>query len=138
MSTFSSKQYSWSDLTIVVGGRILEGVVEVEYTSKQDKDVLRGRGSKGHNILRGNKDYAGKIVIWQSELESMTKDAPDKDILNLTFDVIVSYVPPEIGQVVVDVLKTCEFIEGKKALKQGDKQMLVELPFIFLEVKPQQ
>jgi hypothetical protein len=31
-----------------------------------------------------------------------------------------------------------EKTEYKKAMKQGDKNMLIELPFIFLDVKPQQ
>ena len=138
MSTFSSKQYAWSDLSISIGGRILEGITEVEYTVKQEKDTLRGRGNKPHKITRGNKSYEGKITIWQSELESMIQDAPGKDILNLNFDVIVSYVPEDGGQSVTDVLSGCEFTETKKGMKQGDKNMQIELPIMFLDVKPQQ
>ena len=138
MSTFSSKQYAWSDVSISIGGRILEGATEIEYTEKQEKDVLRGRGNKGHKITRGNKSYEGKISVWQSELEAMVQDAPGKSILNLNFDIIVSYVPEDGGVMVTDVLSGCEFTETKKAMKQGDKNMIVELPVIFLEVKPQQ
>ena len=138
MSTYSSKQYAWSDLSISIGGRILEGITEVEYTVKPEKDTLRGRGNKPHRITRGNKSYEGKITIWQSELEAMIADAPNKDILDLNFDVIVAYAPEDGGQPVVDVLSGCEFTETKKAMKQGDKNMLVELPIIFLDVKPQQ
>jgi hypothetical protein len=138
MSTFSSKQYAWPDLSISIGGRILEGITEVEYTVKQEKDVLRGRGDKPLKILRGNKSYEGKIIIWQSEFEAMTQDAPNKDVLNLNFDIIVSYVPLDGGESVTDVLSSCEFTETKKGMKQGDKNMLIELPIIFLDVKPQQ
>ena len=113
MSTFSSKQYAWPDLSISIGGRILEGITEIEYTEKQEKDVLRGRGNKGHKITRGNKSYEGKVTIWQSELEAMVQDAPNKDILDLNFDVIVSYVPEDGGQSVTDVLSGCEFTETK-------------------------
>lgn len=138
MSAFSSKQYAWPDLSISIGGRILEGITEVEYTVKQEKDTLRGRGNKPHKITRGNKSYEGKITIWQSELEAMVQDAPNKDILDLNFDVIVSYVPEDGGQSVTDVLSGCEFTETKKGMKQGDKNMLIELPIIFLDVKLQQ
>lgn len=138
MSTFSSKQYAWHDVSISIGGRILEGCTEIEYTEKQEKDVLRGRGNKGHKITRGNKSYEGKVTIWQSELEAMVQDAPGKSILNLNFDIIVSYVPEDGGVIVTDVLSGCEFTETKKAMKQGDKNMIVELPIIFLDVKPQQ
>lgn len=138
MPTFSSKQYSWSDTSISIGGRILEGCTEVEYSEKQEKDVLRGRGNKPHKVTRGNIAYEGKLTIWQSELESMVQDAPNKSVLNLSFDVIVSYVPDDGGPTVTDVLKGCEFTENKKGMKQGDKNMLIEMPIIFLDIKPQQ
>lgn len=135
---YSSKQYSWNDISIAMAGRIVEGIEDVEYTSKQDKAVLRGRGGKGHSITRGNKDYEGKITLWQSELEAMIKAAPNKDIHSLNFDIIWAFAPDDGGATVIDVLSSCEITEYKKAMKQGDKNMLVELPFIFLDVKPQQ
>lgn len=138
MSTFDSKQYSWSDVSISIGGRILDGATDVEYTVKQEKDVLRGRGPDPHRITRGNKSYDGKLSIWQSELEAMVKDAPNKDILNLNFDLIISYAPDDGGTTVTDVLVSCEFTEVKKGMKQGDKNMIVELPILFLKVKPQE
>ncbi len=137
MTTFSSKQYSWCDISIVMGGRILEGVTEVEYTQKKEKDVLYGRGCKPHTVVHGNRSFEGKVSIWQSELEAMTRDAKNKDILNLSFDIVVAYVPHDGGQIVTDVLKSVEFTEVKKGMKQGDKNMIVELPIIFLDIKPQ-
>jgi hypothetical protein len=138
MSIISSKQYSWNDISVAFGGRIEEGVTEVEYSVKQEKDVLRGRGNKPYQVLKGNKDFEGKINIWQSTLEAMIKDAPNKDILALRFDVIWAFTPTDGGETVTDVLVGCEIKEYKKSMKQGDKNMLVELPFIFLDVKHQQ
>lgn len=131
---FSSKQYSWCDLTIAFGGRIIQGITEVEYTEKKEKDYLYGRGCKPHNIVGGNTTYEGKLSIWQSELEAMTKDATDNNILNLEFDIVVAYVPHDGGQIVTDILKGVQFTEVKKGLKQGDKNMIVELPILFLNV----
>lgn len=138
MADFSTKQYSWKDLTITIGGRILEGVTDIEYSEKQEKDIQRGRGFGGHGILRGNKTYEGKITVWQSELEAMTRDAPNKDILALSFGITMSYVPDGGGTSVTDIIPVAEFLNNKKAFKQGDKQMLVELPIIFYEVKRQE
>ncbi|WP_395075396.1 hypothetical protein [Flavobacterium sp.] len=138
MSDFSSKQYSWPDISVSLGGRILEGITEVEYSVKQEKTPLMGRGNDPHKILAGNKTYEGKIVIWQSELESMTQSAPGKDILKLEFDIIISYVPLDGGQTVTDVLTGCQFTEVKKGFKQGDKNMVIDLPIVFLKVKSQQ
>ncbi|MFC4164002.1 hypothetical protein ACFOWU_10070 [Epilithonimonas zeae] len=136
-NTFDSKQYSWSDLSIVMGGRIVTGATAVEYTKKQEKELLYGRGNTPHKITRGNRSCEGKLTLWQSELEAMIRDAKDKDILKLNFDLVVSYVPEDGGQTVVDILKGCEFTEVKKGMAQGDKNMSVELPIIFLDVKPQ-
>lgn len=135
---FSSKQYKWPDLSIVLGGRILEGITAVEYTEKVEKDFLYGRGAKPHNTVSGNYSYDGKISIWQSELEAMTRDAPKGDILLLNFDIVIAYVPAGGGQIVTDILKGVEFTEVKKGMAQGDKNMIVELPIIFTDVKRQQ
>jgi len=136
--TFSSKQYSWCDLSVVIGGRILEGITSLEYTEKKEKDYLYGRGCKPHAIVGGNRSNEGKITIWQSELEAMTRDAPNKDILLLEFNIVATYVPSDGGQIVTDILKNAQVTEVKKGLNQGDKNMLVELPIMFTDVKRQQ
>ncbi|GAA5096916.1 hypothetical protein GCM10023210_31300 [Chryseobacterium ginsengisoli] len=135
---FSSSQYSWAEVSVSMGGRIVTGCTNVEYTVKQTKSVLKGRGNEGHKILRGDKECEGKLIIWQSELEAMTEDAKNKDILALNFDLVVSYVPEDGGQTVTDILESCEFTEVKKGMSQGDTNMLCELPIIFLKLKPQQ
>ena len=93
MATFNSKQYAWCELSIAFAGRIIIGVTEVEYTEKREKGLLYGRGCKPHGIMAGNSSFEGKISLWQSELEAMTRDAPNNDILSLSFDLVVSYVP---------------------------------------------
>lgn len=138
MATFSSKQYAWCDITIAYGGRILEGVTEVEYTEKKEKDFLYGRGCKPHAIVGGNVSYEGKISVWQSELEAMIRDAKDNNILGLSFNIVITYVPKDGGEIVVDTLKGSQFTEMKKALSQGDKNMIVELPIMFIDLKKQQ
>lgn len=138
MADFSSKEYSWCEMTIDWGGRIIEGITEIEYTKKKEKGSLYGRGCDPHKIIRGNNSYEGKISIWQSELEAMTRDAPNKDILSLNFSIGVSYIPHDGGQIVRDTLISAEFTEVKKGMKQGDMNMIVELPYVFTRIKNQQ
>lgn len=135
---YSSKQYGWNDISAAAGGRIYEGITNIEFTRKQEKDVLRGRGGKGHQILRGNESVEGKIELWQSEVEAMIKDAPDNDILKLNFDLVWTFAASALEPTVTDIIVSCEITEYKKAMKQGDKNMLIELPFIALSVKHQQ
>ncbi|WP_375596887.1 hypothetical protein [Weeksella virosa] len=68
----------------------------------------------------------------------MTRDAPNNDILALSFEVIATYVPKDGGQMVTDVLVEAEFTEVAKSLAQGATNMEVELPLIFIDVKRQQ
>lgn len=138
MATFSSKQYSWCEVSVVYGSRILEGITGIEYTEKQEKDYLYGRGCKPHQIVSGNKTCDGKIKIWQSELEAMICDAPNKDVLQLEFNITIAYVPKDGGQTVIDILKGVQITEIGKAINQGDKNMIVELPIMFLDVDRQE
>ncbi|SCY94707.1 hypothetical protein [Flavobacterium caeni] len=138
MDTVSSKQFSWNETSILIGGRIIEGVVDIEYTAKQETKPLNGRGNKPHRILKGNKTFTGKKTIWQSEFEAMVEAAPNKDALDLEFDIVWAHTPADgVGKAVVEVLKGCVISEYKKSMKQGDTNMLVELPFDFCDVKPQ-
>ena len=137
MAIFNSKQYSWCSISVLLGGRILDGCTAIEYTEKKEKDLLYGRGCKPHGVVGGNVSYEGKISIWQSELEAMTRDETNKNILALSFDIVVAYVPNDGGQIVTDILKGVEFTEVKKGMNQGDKNMIVELPILFIDVKRQ-
>lgn len=135
---FNSSEYSWCDITIVMGGRILEGATSLEYSIKQDKEMIYGRGCSPHAIGRGNKSAEGKLTVLQSDYEAMVRDAKNNDILNLAIDITVSYVPKDQGPIVTDILKGIEFTEDAKKANQGDKNMPVELPFIFLKKLAQQ
>lgn len=134
---FNSKEYSWCEISVAFGGRIIEGITAVEYTEKKEKDYLYGRGCTPHRIVGGNRSAEGKITLWQSEIEAMTRDAKNKDILSLELDITVTYAPKDGGQSVTDILKKAQFTEVKKGMAQGDKNMLVEMPIIITEVKKQ-
>lgn len=138
MSTYNSKQYGWKDYTIAYGSRILEGVTGLEWSIKQEKDFLYGRGEKPHRIVRGNKSGEGKVKLWQSEVEAMIADAPDNDLLKLRFNITEAFVPKDGGQTVINILKDVEITEIPRTMNQGDKNQIIELPFLFLDVALQQ
>jgi hypothetical protein len=138
MATYSSKQYGWKDLSVALAGRIIEGISEVEYTKKQSNDFLYGRGNDPHEIVSGNNEYEGKIKMWQSEVEAMIQDAPGKDLTQLRPDIIVNYAASVGDPIVTDILKNVKFSELKKAFKQGDKNMEIDLPFKFTKLLLQQ
>ena len=133
---FNSREYEWSDVSVVLAGRMVTGIRGVSYTSSQEKEALYGKGNKPHSIQRGNKSYSGSIKLLQSELEALQL-AANGDVLDISFNVVVSYGNPTQGDVITtDLLVGCEITEVPKGLNQNDKFMEIELPLIMLDAKP--
>ena len=137
MSVFNSREYEWSNVQLFMLGRFVTGLQGVSYTSKQEKEYVYGVGNEPRAIQHGNRSYEGELKILQSELEALIASAPQKDLLDLRFDIVVSYVPRDDSQIINDTLKACEFSEVPKGIEQNDKMMEITLPIIFLGLKHQ-
>lgn len=134
---FDTRQYEYADVTLSMGGRIVTGCRGLKYGSKQEKELVYGKGNQPLHIQRGNTSYEGEITMLQSELESL-RLAGNGSVLNLRLDAEVVYGNPTNGDVVVvDKVRGLEFTEDVKEIKQGDKFMEITLPFIALRVENQ-
>lgn len=132
---FNTREFEWSDVSVIMAGRLVTGIRGVSYTSSQEKEALYGAGGKPHAIQRGNKSYSGTIKLLQSELEALEK-AAGGDILDASFNIVVAYGNPLKGDVPkVDLLKRCEVTEVPKGLNQNDKFMEIELPLVILDIQ---
>jgi hypothetical protein len=135
---FDSREYEFSDLTFVLGGKDITGFRGIKYTVKQEKELVYGKGSEPLKIQKGNRSYEGDVTMLQSELETLCANSSDGSVLSLQLDAVVAYGNPSKGDVLLaDVLQGIQFTEEPKEMKQGDKFMEVKLPFIFLRKKPQ-
>ena len=131
----NTREYEWSDITVVMAGRNVTGLRAVKYSSKQEKELLHAKGNKPVGIQRGNKTYDGEIGLLQSEYEALRK-ASGGDILDISFDLVVAYGNPNHGDVITtDLLVGCEFTEDNTEWKQGDKYQEKTLPFIYTDHK---
>lgn len=131
----NTREYEWSDVTVVLAGRIVTGLRGVKYSAKQEKELLHAKGNKPHSIQRGNKTYDGDITLLQSEYEALKK-ASGGDILDASMDIVAAYGNPSAGDVVTtDMLIGVEFTEDNTEWKQGDKFQEKTLPFIFIDLK---
>lgn len=132
---FNSREYQWSDITLVLGGKDITGVRGIKYSTKQEKEPVYGKGDEPVAIQTGNKSYEGEITLLQSELETLRLNG-NGSVLKLQLDAVVCYGDPTVGDVMItDVLQGIQFTEETKEIKQGDKFMEVTLPFIFLRLK---
>ena len=133
---FNSREYEWNDITVIVGGRDFTGIRGIKYSAKQEKEHLHGKGNEPLSIQKGNKTYDGEITLLQGELETMRTVSKKRTILDLQMDGVVCYGNPSEGDTMTtDFLKGMQFTEEPKEMKQGDKNMEITLPFIFLRLK---
>ncbi len=130
----NTREYEWSDVTVVMAGRNVTGLRGVKYSAKQEKELLHAKGNKPHSIQRGNKTYDGEITLLQSEYEAL-KQACGGDILDASLDIVAAYGNPTAGDVITtDVLVGVEFTEDNTEWKQGDKFQEKTLPFLFIDL----
>lgn len=131
----NTREYEWSDVTVVLAGRLVTGLRGIKYGAKQEKELLHAKGNKPHSIQRGNKTYDGEITLLQSEYEALRK-ASGGDILDASMDIVAAYGNPTAGDVITtDLLIGVEFTEDSTEWKQGDKFQEKTLPFIYLDKK---
>lgn len=133
---FNSKEYEFADMTVVLAGRDITGIRSLQYTAKQEKEVVYAKGNKPHSVQHGNKSYEATVGLLQSELEAIIESSPNKDPLDISFNIVAVYGNPSNGDAIVtDIIKGVEFTEIPKSLKQADKFMEIELPSVALDVE---
>ncbi|MCD7937090.1 MAG: hypothetical protein LUG98_09550 [Tannerellaceae bacterium] len=131
---FNSRQYEYADITVFIGSRDVTGLRSIKYSSKQEKELLYGKGNMPLSIQKGNKSFEGEIGLLQSELEALTEG--EQSLLDLECKIVVTYGNPSNGDtLVIEELIGVQFTEESKEMKQGDKFMEITLPIIFLNKK---
>ena len=137
MFTFNSKEYAWVDLQVFLLGRLVGGIRGVEYKKKVAKEALYGAGKRARGIQHGKREFEGTITLLQSEviaLDKSAKAAGYDDIMDVEFDIVVSYVP-KTGIITTDRIVQASITEIPKSLKEGDLHMELALPFIAMDVE---
>jgi hypothetical protein len=133
----NSKEFSWKDISVVILGKKITGIQNVEYKESIEKDYVRGRGSEPLGIQSGNKSYEGSLELLRSEYDLLVLAAraanPLYSVLDIAFDVVICYeLPNEPAKLKTDVLIGAEFKEAAHKMGQGDLMAKVTLPFIYL------
>ncbi|RMF00809.1 MAG: hypothetical protein D6772_05815 [Bacteroidetes bacterium] len=127
------KQYGWKDVSVVVLGRVIEGIEDVTVKRKVTKERQYGRGNATQNILSGNEEISGKLTIHQSELQAINTAVkavnPLLDISKVSFEIVVVY-EDELGAATTDIVRGVQVEEYEKSMAQGDTKMSIELPFM--------
>lgn len=131
----NTREYEWSDVTVVVAGRVVTGLRGIEYSSKQEKEACYAKGNTPNSIQHGNKAYSGQLTLLQSEYEAL-RTSMGGDVLDGSFNIVSAYGNPSNGDAVkTDMLSGVEITEDNTRWTQGDKFQEKTLPFICLNIK---
>lgn len=133
---FNSKEYSYCDMQVTVMGRPITGLRGIEYSVKKNKEVIYGAGSMPHSVQHGKREYSGTLKVLQSELEALNKAAKTaglRDLLDLQFDIIVTYESG--GILITDKIRTASVTEFKKGMNEGDLNSEHDLAFVALNIQ---
>ena len=128
---------SWKDVNVVILGRKITGIQNVEYKLMQEKEAVMGSGNQPLFLASGAKSYTGKITILQYELDAFVAAVklanPNNNITDVAFDIVVAYGDGDIAK--TDIVQACEITEYQKGMSTTDKFMKIELPFMALGVQ---
>lgn len=123
--------YSWGNITVVLFGVPLVGILGIDYKSKQKKDNNYGQGNEPVSRGYGMKEYEGSIEVYTDTLKAIIAQAPGRDITRIPpFNIPVTFGGQGVGTT-KDILLACEFLEDPLTAKSGDTKLTVTLPLII-------
>jgi len=131
----NGKTYSWGDISVVLFGRKIVGIVSVKYETEQDKENNYGAGNNPVNRGYGNKKATARITLYSEEVTALELAAANGDLLDIPpFDIIVSFMND--GQpMTTHVIKNAEFLKDGRDAKQNDQKIEIELPLICSHIQ---
>ena len=134
---FDSKDCEWADMTVMIAGATLTKIRGIRYKASQEKKLLYAAGSEPISIQSGNRSYEGEIKVLKGALDDMNRAAlaaGGDDILDLQFDIVVTYKAKGTRALQTDTLVNVEVSNFEKGWDQGAQSMEVSLPIVFMKL----
>jgi len=135
---FDSKDCEWADMTVIFAGSPLTKIRGVKYKAAKEKQLLHAAGDEPISIQSGNRTYEGQIKVLKGAIDDMNRAAiaaGGDDILDMQFDIIITYKPKGTRPLQTDTLMNVEVKDCEKGWEQGAKNMDVTLPIVFLKLE---
>jgi len=117
-----------ADMTVVVDGVPLTKIRDIRYKDSKEKQLLHAAG---------DERYEGHIRVLKGALEDMNRAAQaagGHDILDMQFDIVVSYKARGARMLQTDTLVGVEVKDFEVGWDQGAKNMDITLPIVFLKL----
>jgi hypothetical protein len=140
MPLFSSDEFAWKDLNVIIAGRKVTGIQGIKIKTATEKEFIFGAGNLPRAIATGNKTTEGEVTLLQSEIDLLDQAAqvaledPTADLTDLPgVEIVMSYGSG--NSLRTDILLGVQFGEYEKGMGQNDKFMAVTVPFMALAKK---
>lgn len=129
-------EYGWADIAVSIAGPIVTGITGIEYDDDQEIVNVYGAGRYPVSRGKGRITCSGKITLLTSEVIALQKKAPNGRLQDIApFPIIVSYIPDDGGEVVVDKLRNCQFKTNKRNWAEGDTSKPVDIDLIISHIE---
>jgi hypothetical protein len=133
MTRISSRTYSWSHIEIRLLGKLLVEVTGIEWDHQQEMEFIYGKGTAPLDIAEGNESTTGNLSLLQGALEDVLDVSPEGKLVKLKdVDIQVALVKNPGDPMVRYSLSGIRFTSQPMSLKQNDKRMEVNCPFMAL------
>jgi hypothetical protein len=127
-------QYSGASVRVNILGVSLAGIKSIDFKMTREVNNIHGTGSNVNSRSFGKKNYAGKVAFLMADLTALENASPDNDPTQLPpFSVIVTYM--EGVNIKSYTLLACQFTEWGVSTKTDDKEIAVEMPFVYADQK---
>lgn len=123
--------YSWSNISLILFGTPVIGILAINYKRKQKKDNNYGAGPQPVSRGYGNYEYEGDIELYTDTWKAIIASSPNRDPLAISFfDIPITFSGDGVSTT-RDVLRAVEFLEDPLESKSGDTKLTVKIPLII-------
>jgi len=130
----NSEQYSFNDINLMMGGRVLNTLQGMKLEFGYEQDGARNKAGKRMFLNETNFDVEGSFKILQSDLEALIETYGDK-LQKTYFDIVWNFASDNTLVTKTHVIKRLKLGKTGLELNQGDSHAEIEIPFVACDVK---
>ncbi len=130
----NGREYGWGDISSIIGGVPVTGIVAVKYEEEQEKENVYGSGRNPVSRGYGRVKSTASITLLGSSVMALKAQAPKGQLHRIApFTIVVMY-QPDNAPMVIHHLKNAEFLKTSFDWKEGDMKKEVELELIISHI----
>jgi hypothetical protein len=126
----NGRSFDWSMVAVrLSNGTIpLMGITAITYEDEQEIENNYGAGNMPVSKGYGNYTASCTITVPMEEVIKIQRATESKRLQDVpSFDLVVSYIHPQLDRQVNDVIRNCDFTKNSRSLNQNDKTFPIEL-----------